>query len=222
MTVPVLSLLGFPPALAASNGLSAALGSSASAVVSGARRRGPLAPGLMLGAAAAPGAVAGAHASSAVAPPEFQILFGAVLCASAAYLVARGKMGRRRLGTPALVALGVPAGVCAGAASAFFGIGGGVIFVPFLVCAAGMRMGEAVPSSLAALMLASAAGMAAHAYLGHADAYQALLLAAGAVPGGIAGSKIAGRVRDGRLVLLAAVMMAAAAARLLYGALASP
>ena len=81
--------------------------------------------------------------------------------------------------------------------SSFFGIGGGIIFVPVLVAVLGMGMSRAAPTSQFALLFISFAGMISHTVLGHAIRfYEAVLLSVGAFAGGLFGSKLSSRVKQ--------------------------
>lgn len=84
------------------------------------------------------------------------------------------------------------AGLLAGVAGGLFGVGGGVIIVPFLVLALHFDQHRAQGTSLFALAL-PVAGLGAYNYYskGSVDFTVGLSVAAGIAIGGIAGSKIA-------------------------------
>lgn len=223
VVVPVLTFLGFPPSAAAANSLFAAFSNAAASTLSYSRQgRVEYRLGAGLGLLSVPGTVLGAAASGNVAPGTFGILFALVLVASAAYIMVRKNM--RDWGNPAdnaavsatgiVMVLAAAASLFAGAISSFFGIGGGVVFVPLMVAVMGMSMQRAAPTSQFVLLFASFSGLVAHSALGHPDFVQALYLAAGAFAGGLLGARISAGVGERRLRILASAVLVAAAAKL--------
>lgn len=219
--VPVLTFLGFPPALAASNSLFAALSNAAASSIAYSRqKRIEYGLGARLGLVSVPGAVVGALASSEVTPMLFQMLFGLVLVASVIYMLFRRRLAGGRIPMSALTAILVAAAsFFAGIISAFFGIGGGTVFVPLMVVAMGMSMRQAAPTSQLVLLFASSSGVITHSILGHPDFAQAGLLAAGAFLGGLAGARLSVNIRERYLLFLAAAVILAAAAKLFIDSL---
>ena len=137
---------------------------------------------------AAPGSILGAVLASGAEPGIFGVLLAAALIVAAAYVFIRPRLSSRPTSnTQAVAVLSVAASFFAGIVSSYFGIGGGVVFVPLLVVMLGMSMMRAAPTSMFALLVTSAAGVAMHALLGHTDAVLALLLSAGGLLGGLAG-----------------------------------
>ena len=77
IVVPVLTFLGFPPTLAASNSLFAAFSNAVASTISYSRqKRIEYSIGLKLGLLSIPGTVLGAYISTDDAPGIFKILFG--------------------------------------------------------------------------------------------------------------------------------------------------
>ena len=90
IVVPVLTFLGIPPTVAASNSLFAALSNSIASTISYSKqKRIEYSLGLKLGLLAIPGTIIGAIISTDVAPDIFKILFGFVLIASSVYIFCR-------------------------------------------------------------------------------------------------------------------------------------
>ena len=215
ITVPALTLAGYSPTLAVTVSLYAIFSNAAASTILYARR-GLVAfkTGIFMAAVAIPGTVLGAVLSSWVDRDEFQVLFGVLLITVAVYTAVRQNISSRaKIGTisatiAALASLG------AGMVSSFFGIGGGIIFVPVLVMVLGMGMARAAPTSQFALLFISFAGIISHTALGHAGLYEAALLSAGAFAGGLFGSKLASRVQQKNLRIILSVLVAAAAIRL--------
>ena len=216
--VPVLTFLGFPPTLAASNSLFAALSNAVGSTISYSRqRRIDYSLGVRLGLLSVPGTIAGAAISTDAAPDVFKALFGLVLVASAAYIFLRKRMGASEGRAPRYAAaLAVGASFAAGMISSFFGVGGGVVFVPLMVVGMGLAMRRAAPTSQMVLLFASLSGVISHSVLGHPDFAQAGLLAAGAFAGGLAGARLSAGIREGYLRILASVALLAVAAKLFY------
>lgn len=218
---PVLMLMGMPPPAAASAGLAATLSSSASSAAAYARQKRidyPMA--IRLGALATPGTILGAIVLADADSGMFGILFAAVLAASAAYIFLRSKLGGGGISNARLVmVLSASASFMAGIISSFFGIGGGVIFVPLLVAVVGMGMMRAAPTSMLAMLMTSTTAIIMHALLGHTDAVMSLLFAAGGLAGGLAGARISLLLKENHLRAVAAVFLSSIAANLVWDTL---
>lgn len=90
------------------------------------------------------------------------------------------------------IAIGVVAfGVLVGALSALFGIGGGVVMVPFMVLLLGGDQHLAEGTSLLVIVPTAVAGVVAHARRGFVDFRSAAWLAIGGVVGAFIGARIA-------------------------------
>lgn len=118
------------------------------------------------GAAGMVGAVPGAWLNHQVPGPAILLGFGAVMLAAA------GRLLRPAQVAPA-AASDAPAplhtallGVAVGAATGFFGVGGGFLVVPALTLALHVPMRRAVATSLAVIGINSAAGLLGHAAYG--------------------------------------------------------
>ena len=173
-------------------------------------------------ALAVPGAVAGALLNNATDRAVFETVFGAVLIAGAIYLVARSALESRPY-APALK--GSPRAITdsggaryeyrvnermtaavapwAGLAAGFFGIGGGIINVPFMMLALRIPKAIAVPTSQLDLTVAAATALVVHFALGEGGGgvwREALVTGIGALAGAQIGVRLAPRV-GGRVVL---------------------
>ena len=122
--------------------------------------------------------------------------------------------GARARPSPALLAA---LGTIAGFASASLGIGGGNVLVPALAGLLGVPLKRAIGSSLfvVAPISALAVVMEAARFPGNVLWKEALLLAAGSVPGALAGAALLPRLPDRALRILFAAVLAFAAARML-------
>ena len=221
IVVPVLTFLGFPPTAAASNSLFAALSNAIASTVSYSKqKRIEFSLGLKLGLLSVPGTVLGAIISTDTAPEIFKILFGFVLIASAAYIFLRRKIeSKEKTLSKQMMIFAVGASFFAGIISSFFGIGGGIIFVPLMVVGMGMAMKRAAPTSQLILLFASLSGIIVHSILGHPDFLQSGFLAIGSFFGGLVGAKLSLSVRERNLKILISVVLLLAAGKLFFDSL---
>lgn len=218
IVVPVLTFFGFSPTLAASNSLFAAFSNAVGSTVSYSRqKRIDYSLGLKLGLLSIPGTVLGAYLSSDVTPVIFKILFGLVLISSAVYIFMRKKIETNEKNpTKQMIVFVIAASFFAGMISSFFGIGGGIVFVPLMVVGIGMTMKKAAPTSQFILLFASLSGIITHSILGHPDFLQAGLLAVGAFVGGIIGARISLDIKERSLQILVSAIIIIAAIKLFF------
>jgi uncharacterized membrane protein YfcA len=219
--VPILTFLGFPPTVAASNSLFAAFSNSVASTISYSKqKRIEYNLGLKLGLLAIPGTILGAIISTDIAPDIFKILFGFVLVASAIYIFLRKQIeSREKIISKQMIIFAIGASFFAGIISSFFGIGGGIIFVPLMVVGMGMSMKKAAPTSQLILLFASLSGVIVHSVLGHPDFLQAGFLAIGSFFGGLVGAKLSLSVKERNLKILVSVVILIAAGKLFFDSL---
>ena len=218
IVVPVLTFLGFPPTVAASNSLFAALSNATASTISYSKqKRIEYYLGLKLGLLSIPGTVLGAIISTDVAPDIFKILFGFVLIASAAYIFLRKKIEtKEKTISKQMIVFAIGASFFAGIISSFFGIGGGIIFVPLMVVGMGMAMKKAAPTSQMILLFASLSGVIVHSLLGHPDFLQAGMLSIGSFIGGLVGARLSIDIKERYLQILVTAVILIAAAKLFF------
>ena len=218
VVVPVLTFFGFPPTLAVSNSLFAAFSNAVGSTVSYSRqKRIDYSLGLKLGLLCIPGTILGAYLSSDVTLVLFKILFGLVLVSSAVYIFMRKKIEtQEKTLTKQMIVFVISASFFAGIISSFFGIGGGIVFVPLMVVGIGMTMKNAAPTSQFILLFASLSGIIVHSLLGHPDFLQAGLLSAGAFVGGIIGARISFNIKERSLQILVSAIIILAAIKLFF------
>lgn len=108
------------------------------------------------------------------------------------------------------VAFGVAAGMVAG----FFGVGGGIVFVPVLALVLGLGQLEAQATSLAAILPTVAAGAWQQHRYGNVNWRAGLVLGAVAVIGVELGVRVAGALSDVTLRRLFALLLFIVAAQL--------
>ncbi len=218
IVVPILTFFGFSPTLAASNSLFAAFSNAVASTISYSRqKRIEYSLGLKLGLLTIPGTILGAYISSDVTPEIFKILFGFVLISSAVYIILRKKIESREKNlSKQMMVFAVGASFFAGIISAFFGIGGGIIFVPLMVVGMGMAMKKAAPTSQLILLFASFSGVIVHTILGHSDFLQAGLLSVGSFAGGLVGARLSVDIKEKFLRILVSVVIVAAAIKMFF------
>ena len=221
IVVPALTFLGFPPTVAASNSLFAALSNSIASTISYSRqKRIEFSLGLKLGLLTIPGTILGAIISTDDSPDLFKFLFGFVLIASAAYIFLRKKIeDKEKILSKQMMVFAIGASFFAGIISSFFGVGGGIIFVPLMVVGMGMTMKRAAPTSQLILLFASLSGVIVHSILGRPDFLQAGFLAIGAFIGGLVGARLSIDIKERYLQILISVVIVIAAGKLFIDSL---
>jgi hypothetical protein len=110
------------------------------------------------------------------------------------------------------VALGAAAGLVAG----FFGVGGGVIFVPTLTLVFGLGQLEAEATSLAAILPAVAAGVWQQSRYGNVDWRSGLILGVVGIAGVELGVRVADSLDEDRLRQLFVLLLFGVAAQLAW------
>jgi uncharacterized membrane protein YfcA len=98
-------------------------------------------------------------------------------------------------------------GVCAGAFSGLFGVGGGTVIVPLLVLWLGFGEKVATGTSLLAIALIAALAAAGHGAFGEIDVVKGLLVGVPAIGGVVVGTTIQQRMSDRLLAGLFAVLL---------------
>ena len=112
---------------------------------------------------------------------------------------------------------GLALGVLAGVMSGLFGIGGGAVMVPLLVLWLAQPQHRAHATSLAAIVVTAASGMARFAGDGEVHYAAGLAIAGGAVVGAFFGAQLMHRLSPQRLRQAFAVLMIVVAVQMLFG-----
>jgi uncharacterized membrane protein YfcA len=112
----------------------------------------------------------------------------------------------------------VPIGVVVGLFSGLFGVGGGIIMVPFLVLIAGFTQHMAQGISLAVIIPTALAGASRYFHGGNLNLGVALLLCVGSIPAARLGADLAQRLPQSTLRAGFALFMVAVAARIMPSA----
>jgi uncharacterized protein len=197
VATPVLSLLGVPALVAVASPLPAtipaALLASVPYVKAGETRRGAAAWSLLGGV---PATVAGAALSRVVGGSALLVGSGLVLLAVGLRVVrpidqaSRDSGTLRRANRPLLVAAAAGVGLFTG----LLANGGGFLLVPLYLLVFGLRMRQAVGTSLVVIAVLSIPTMATHWALGHIDWAVAGEFGLGLLPGSLLGGRLAHRI----------------------------
>ncbi len=116
----------------------------------------------------------------------------------------------------------IPVGLAVGFLTGLFGVGGGFLIIPALVVTLGLPMTAAVPTSLAIVTLNSASGFLAHAGDATIDYRIAAVFAVTAITGSLAATRIARRLAAARLRRWFAYLVFATAVFVIAQALLNP
>jgi uncharacterized membrane protein YfcA len=147
------------------------------------------------------GAAAGAWLTSLI-DPHWLLLVTAVLIGWQAVRIGRSARYRiRERGTTPGWQYSVLGGFT-GLVSGLLGVGGGIVFVPFVTTMLGMPLKRALGTSLVLIAVIAIPGTIVHAALGHIDWEIAFVLVLGVIPGARIGASIALGTRERTLRLL--------------------
>ena len=233
MIAPALTFMGFPPSLVASSSLFGTFGNLGGATLTHAlKRRIRYSLGLKLGLLSIPGTAFGVILAQYAQSDLFSVLLGTILAVSA-YMLFRGngkndgekkeeeEEGPKKSGrlTRSMTLMMIMASISAGVVSSFFGIGGGVVIVPFMILVMGMRLKEVVVSSQPALLVIAFVGLAVHGFIGNTDIAQAVLLLIGGFGGGLVGVRLSQRLGGRHLQIILSALIAVAAIRLFWASI---
>lgn len=198
VATPVLALLGTPGLIAVASPLPATIPAAALDSVPYIRSREArprAAAWSVLGGV--PGTIVGAMLSRLAGGPALLIVSGVVLVVVGLRVLwpikeeTREAGARRRQNRPLLVATTAGIGVFTG----LLANGGGFLLVPAYLLVFGLRMRQAVGTSLVVIAVLAMPTLAVHWALGHINWPLAGEFALGLLPGGVAGSRLAHRVQ---------------------------
>lgn len=200
VATPMLSLLGVAPLTAVASPLPAAIPAALLAAAPYARSgdaRPKAAAWTLLGAI--PATVVGALLSRVVGGSALVVASGVVLVVVGVRVLlpiedaTREAGTRRRQNRPLLVAAAAGVGLFTG----LLANGGGFLLMPLYLVVFGLRMRQAVGTSLLVISILSVPTLVAHWALGHVDWAVAVPFAAGVLPASLAGGRLAGRFSKG-------------------------
>lgn len=190
---PVLTYMGFSPAVIASSSLIAVFATSISSTLTYIRRKYiNYRLGLQLALPAIPGSIIGGFLSNFISLEHFKIYFAVLLTSVGLYILFKNKIINKTLGRtpkPLFYFIIIFGTFGAGLISSFFGIGGGIIFVPILVIIYKFKMINASPTAQFTLLISTITGLLTHILLEHPDYSYGIALALGAFFGAQLGSR---------------------------------
>jgi uncharacterized membrane protein YfcA len=197
VATPVLSLLGAPALIAVASPLPATIPAAALAAVpyvrAGESRR-LAASWTLLGGI--PATILGAWLSQVVGGPSLLVVSGLMLVIVGLRVVRPIEQATRDLGTQRrhnrLMLVLAAAGV--GLFTGLLANGGGFLLVPLYLLVFGLRMRQAVGTSLIVVAVLSVPTLLAHWALGHIDWGLAATFGIGLLPGSAAGARLAHRI----------------------------
>lgn len=220
IATPLLSLLGASPLVAIASPLPATIPSALAAAIPYVRageNRPRAALWTLTGGI--PGTIVGALASRVIGGQPLLIASGVVLVVVGARIgrpieqSARDAGTKRRTNRPVLIAASFFVGVFTG----LLANGGGFLLVPMYVLVFGLRMRQAVATSLTVIAVLAIPTLITHAALGHIDWSIAVAFAAGALPTAFIGGRFAHRFEGPQIRrAFAWFLMASGAAFVVY------
>ena len=189
---PVLTYMGFSPAVIASSSLIAVFATSLSSTLTYIRKKYiNYRLGLQLALPAIPGSIIGGFFSNFVSLDYFKIYFAILLASVGLYIFFKNKIINKTLNRtpkPLFYLILIFGTFGAGVISSFFGIGG-IIFVPILVIIYKLKMINASPTAQFTLLISTITGLLTHIILEHPDYSYGITLAFGAFFGAQLGSR---------------------------------
>jgi uncharacterized membrane protein YfcA len=173
---------------------------------------------LIVGAAGIPAAWGGTAVGRLLDPTILMLAFAAIMVAAGVRMLMRSKEAEgscstgpgRAFRSCAPKAVGV--GVLVGFLTGLLGVGGGFLITPALTMFLGLRMKQAVGSSLAIIVINSAAGFGAHSAGFAIDWSSVLAFAVPAILGSLVAARLAGRLQDKHIRVSFAMLVFAVAA----------
>jgi len=229
MIVPILLLgYGFAPQQAVGTSLAVVfLNALSGSIAYMAQRRVLYTMGTAFAAATIPGALLGAWLVQYLNSKWFSVLFGLFLLFIAAFLLRGQQLLFRRsavrsvteadlqsLRSP-VMRLGMILSALVGILSSVFGVGGGIVHVPFLIVVLGVPVHAATATSHFVLAITSLTGCLTFLSQGQVDLSVAASMGAGVLIGAQGGAVLSRRMRSEPIRRILAIALAVFAARLI-------
>ena len=149
--------------------------------------------GLTFGTAGIFGAFLGSPLTHLVTPKVLLLIFSVLMIVVAVSMFWRRKHAADETRREANIYKAVAAGFAVGILTGFLGVGGGFLIVPALVFFGGLRMKQAVGTSLLVIALNCAAGLVGHLSYGVFDLSLTFWVTALAIVGAVAGTILSHR-----------------------------
>ena len=190
----------FLPSVIASSSLLAVFATSISSTITYARKKYVnYWLGIKLALPAIPGSIIGGFFTNLVLLDDFKIYFAILLISVGIYIFFKNKIINKTIITipkPFLYLITIFGNFSAGIISSFFGVGGGVIFVPILIVIYKMEMINASPTAQFTLLLSTITGLITHIFLQHPEYSYGIILAIGSFFGAQIGSRSIHRINE--------------------------
>jgi len=200
---PALTYMGFPPSVIASSSLIAVFSTSISSTLTYVSKKYVnYWLGIKLALPAIPGSIIGGIFTNFVLLEDFKIYFAILLISVGIYILIKNKIISRTIVTipkPLFYSVLIFGNFSAGIISSFFGVGGGIIFVPILVIIYKMKMINASPTAQFTLLISTMTGLITHIILEHPEYSYGILLAIGSFFGAQIGSRSIHRINENLL-----------------------
>jgi uncharacterized protein len=197
---PALTYMDLSPSVIASSSLLAVFATSISSTLTFVRKKYVnYGLGVKLALPAIPGSIVGSFLTNFVLLDDFKIYFAILLISVGIYIFIKNKVITKTIGSIPkflLYLILVIGNFGAGIMSSFFGVGGGVIFVPILVIIYKMKMINASPTAQFTLLISTMTGLITHIILEHPEYTYGILLAIGSFIGAQIGSRSIHRIND--------------------------
>ncbi len=182
----------------------------------------PIAATLIPGTLA--GAFVGARLASRVPARQLTLLFSVFVIITGATMVHEGIVGaevaaRAGVAPHAGIVWGLVVGLLGGCLGGLLGVGGGIIMVPALALGPGLAQQVCQGTSLVAIIATAISGALTHNAAGHMDRRAAIGLAAGGLPGSLAGASVANSMPGAHLTATFGVFLIVMSALIAYPAL---
>lgn len=197
---PALTFMEFPPSVIASSSLLAVFATSISSTLTYVRKKYVnYWLGIKLALPAIPGSIIGGFFTNLVLLEDFKIYFAILLISVGIYIFFKNKIISKTIVTipkPLLYLVLILGNFSAGIISSFFGVGGGIIFVPILVIIYKMKMINASPTAQFTLLISAITGLITHIILAHPEYSYGIVLAIGSFFGAQIGSRSINRINE--------------------------
>ena len=172
----------------------------------------------LVGGAGIPAAWAGAAVGKLLDPNILMLAFAVIMVAAGIRMLSKPRESEGSCSTGPNRAFrscapkAVGAGLLVGFLTGLLGVGGGFLITPALTIFLGLRMKQAVGTSLAIIVVNSAAGFSAHAAGFSIDWGTTLAFAIPAIVGSVVAARLARRLHDKHIRISFAVLIFAVAA----------
>lgn len=197
---PALTFMEFPPSVIASSSLLAVFATSISSTLTYVRKKYVnYWLGIKLALPAIPGSIIGGFFTNLVLLEDFKIYFAILLISVGIYIFFKNKIISKTIVTIPKILLYlvlILGNFSAGIISSFFGVGGGIIFVPILVIIYKMKMINASPTAQFTLLISAITGLITHIILAHPEYSYGIVLAIGSFFGAQIGSRSINRINE--------------------------